>query len=43
VDGQRPPSGRRGPARYAGCVNVGGPQYKIWFTNLIYHGSLYTL
>lgn len=22
---------------------AGGPQYPIWFTNLIYHGTLYTL
>ena len=22
---------------------AGGPRYPIWFTNLIYHGSLYTL
>jgi hypothetical protein len=22
---------------------AGGPQYPIWWTNLIYHGSLYTL
>lgn len=22
---------------------AGGPQYPIWFTNLIYHGSIYTL
>ncbi len=24
-------------------MTAGGPQYPIWFTNLIYHGSLYTL
>ncbi|WP_329403361.1 hypothetical protein OG523_03400 [Streptomyces virginiae] len=24
-------------------MTAGGPQYPIWFTNLIYHGTLYTL
>lgn len=31
--------GRNGDSQ----MTAGGPQYPIWFTNLIYHGSLYTL
>ncbi|MCC0100239.1 hypothetical protein K7B10_36775 [Streptomyces flavotricini] len=31
--------GRDGESRMV----AGGPQYPIWFTNLIYHGTLYTL
>nr|WSX53412.1 hypothetical protein OG409_33525 [Streptomyces sp. NBC_00974] len=23
-------------------MTAGGPQYPIWFTNLIHHGTLYT-
>ncbi|WP_405419614.1 hypothetical protein [Streptomyces erythrochromogenes] len=31
--------GRNGDSQ----MTAGGPQYPIWFTNLIYHGTLYTL
>src|SRR6266540_3456504 len=31
--------GRNGNSR----MIAGGPQYPIWFTNLIYHNTLYTL